>query len=421
MDSITQMSFISQDGNLFDLVDEGGSIPELIADPTAVGDISHLHTYEDCETAMVELIDSRSQNAFELGDTMVGFEVNRGKPLKDDGTLSRLAAKLGYLPSQLSMWRAVSIFFTKTTRNFENVHWSHYYVAMRHADGSIDNALELLAYADTNGLSVARFKKYINGDDGSDDVDETPEEPPAGYAVVTGTGTVSGHVPASQNVTPGRDERVTIETPSGMVDAATGEVIGSAHVFGTGETSGADRSADRKSGNGSSEPPAGVSQFELYTPEWLANRVRLALGEIDLDPASSDEADKVIRANRFFNIEDNGLSQSWTSTGVFVFPPYGKSHNVPWVQKIVGEFTTGGAMKVIALLPAAVVAEHFSLFAGYPRCHLHERLAFFGPEDRDDGPRFDSVLVSLGVPIDMFAEAFEDVGDIYVRYVRGSK
>ena len=44
-------------------------------------------------------------------------------------------------------------------------------------------------------------------------------------------------------------------------------------------------------------------------------------GEIDLDPASSTNANYVIQANRFFNWEQNGLHQSWKAKNVYLFPP----------------------------------------------------------------------------------------------------
>ena len=44
-------------------------------------------------------------------------------------------------------------------------------------------------------------------------------------------------------------------------------------------------------------------------------------GEIDLDPASSTNANYVVQANRFFNWEQNGLHQSWKAKNVYLFPP----------------------------------------------------------------------------------------------------
>lgn len=42
---------------------------------------------------------------------------------------------------------------------------------------------------------------------------------------------------------------------------------------------------------------------------------------IDLDPASSSNANKVVQAERFFNWEQNGLLQEWKASRVYLYPP----------------------------------------------------------------------------------------------------
>lgn len=179
-------------------------------------------------------------------------------------------------------------------------------------------------------------------------------------------------------------------------------------------------SMERKAAREAGEP-AGAAEYELYTPEWLITKARQALGgEIDLDPASCKEAQTVVRANRYFDIEIDGLKQPWVATSIWVNPPYGNGYNKPWAEKIVQEFMGGGMLKGLVLQQAAVGAPWFQLFADFPRCHLSQRVAFWGPADKGFGPRFDSVIFALGISLDAFAEAFEDVGHIYVRYQRGS-
>lgn len=168
------------------------------------------------------------------------------------------------------------------------------------------------------------------------------------------------------------------------------------------------------------EPPAGVAKYELYTPEWLILKARQALGgEIDLDPASCKEAQTVVQANRFFDIEHDGLKQPWVTTALWLNHPYGDTLNQPWAEKLLSEWNGGGMMKGLALMPASVGSKWFQLLADFPRCHLSQRVTFWGPADKGDGPRFDSVVFAFGIPLDTFAEAFEDVGHIYVRYQRG--
>ena len=44
-------------------------------------------------------------------------------------------------------------------------------------------------------------------------------------------------------------------------------------------------------------------------------------GQIDLDPASSSEANTLINAYRYFTIRENGLAQTWKAKNVYLYPP----------------------------------------------------------------------------------------------------
>ena len=47
------------------------------------------------------------------------------------------------------------------------------------------------------------------------------------------------------------------------------------------------------------------------------------MGGIDLDPASSDKAQNIVKANRYFTEESDGLSEEWTRR-IWMNPPYAK-------------------------------------------------------------------------------------------------
>ena len=44
-------------------------------------------------------------------------------------------------------------------------------------------------------------------------------------------------------------------------------------------------------------------------------------GSIDLDPASSTEANTLIAANKYFTVEHNGLNQIWKARNIYLYPP----------------------------------------------------------------------------------------------------
>jgi hypothetical protein len=71
---------------------------------------------------------------------------------------------------------------------------------------------------------------------------------------------------------------------------------------------------------------------EHYTPEDIVESARISLGSIDLDPASCEEANRVIQASTYFTREDNGYRREWVGR-VFLNPPGGLSDNLERVVK----------------------------------------------------------------------------------------
>lgn len=189
-----------------------------------------------------------------------------------------------------------------------------------------------------------------------------------------------------------------------MVDPDTGEILDDKPRAGQ---SFFDMSGDDEDGT-----------VEWYTPPALAERIYTLLNGISLDPASCIEANKVIRAGHIFTAEDDGLSKDWFGS-VYLNPPYGKLCPL-FVEKLVDEYHKRHIYQAVALLPSKTDLPWFRLLREYPRCHVWGRLKFLGPNNQGNSATFPSVIVGLGVDIDKFAEAFEDIGDIYTRYIRGN-
>ena len=57
------------------------------------------------------------------------------------------------------------------------------------------------------------------------------------------------------------------------------------------------------------------------TPLKYIKSVRLVMGSIDTDPASSDIAQRVVKATTYYTRDDNGLDHNWTGN-VWLNPPY---------------------------------------------------------------------------------------------------
>jgi len=64
------------------------------------------------------------------------------------------------------------------------------------------------------------------------------------------------------------------------------------------------------------------SENDFVSPsELVATTASLFGGDIELDPASSEQANLVIQAKKFFSWRENGLNQEWKAKNVYLFPP----------------------------------------------------------------------------------------------------
>jgi phage N-6-adenine-methyltransferase len=75
---------------------------------------------------------------------------------------------------------------------------------------------------------------------------------------------------------------------------------------------------------------------EWYTPPEYIEAARTVMGSIDLDPASSDKAQETVKAERYYTIDDNGLSRPWQGN-VWLNPPYSGDLVGRFIEKVCEE------------------------------------------------------------------------------------
>jgi phage N-6-adenine-methyltransferase len=94
--------------------------------------------------------------------------------------------------------------------------------------------------------------------------------------------------------------------------------------------------------------PFGTGQNECYTPSQFLDAARAVLGSFDLDPASSEAAQRVVKAERFYTKEDDGLTKPWYGR-VWLNPPYGRLLMTRFVAKLLDELQAGNVSSAIML------------------------------------------------------------------------
>lgn len=122
---------------------------------------------------------------------------------------------------------------------------------------------------------------------------------------------------------------------------------------------------------------------EWYTPPEIVEKVRRVLEGIELDPASCQAAQEVVKADRYFSKLHNTLASDchWTGS-VFLNPPYGLGDLCGrWIRKALEEFSSGRVTRMITLTWANTETKWCQalLRLSSLRCFPAKRIQFWGP------------------------------------------
>lgn len=156
---------------------------------------------------------------------------------------------------------------------------------------------------------------------------------------------------------------------------------------------------------------AGRESKEWYTPPEIADLARQLMGGIDLDPASIEEAQQTIRAERYYTAADDGLAQPWRGR-VFLNPPYGDAIRL-FVDRLLAAYESGDVSEAIAVLPARPDTRWFQPLYRYPLCFWRGRVKFNRPgKQKASSAPFPTVILYLGAQVERFCTLFGEYGQI---------
>lgn len=155
---------------------------------------------------------------------------------------------------------------------------------------------------------------------------------------------------------------------------------------------------------------------EWYTPCEIIEAAREVMGEIDLDPASCEEANEVVRAANFFTIETDGLAQKWFGR-VWLNSPYGYFNNKPgvscagvWSHSLLERYKKGEIKEAIFLVNANVGDGWWMpLFNQLPVCLINKRIKFRPPSgsNKKNRPSKGNSVFYIGNQFEKFRDVFE--------------
>jgi len=155
---------------------------------------------------------------------------------------------------------------------------------------------------------------------------------------------------------------------------------------------------------------------EWYTPPEYVEAARRVLDEIDLDPASCEEANAVVKARKYYTAQDDGLQHDWPGR-VWLNPPYG-GLTAKFINKLVEQFKLGITQEAILLVNShATDTDWFQPLWDFVLCFTNHRINFYGPGgQKGNGSTHGSVFVYLGPKQKVFAKEFSKFGAIVRRW-----
>ncbi len=178
--------------------------------------------------------------------------------------------------------------------------------------------------------------------------------------------------------------------------------------------------------------------YEYFTPPEIIAAARECMGTIDLDPASSIEANKRVDANVFYNDVMDGLTMRWFGN-VWLNHPFHAGwkactpdcdrksckkrghiyHDIPsnadWVNYLVGQYEAGNIVQSCNITFAATSEQWFQPLLKRPQCFLCPRTNYLLPNGEVlPGVTKGSVVTYFGANTLRFAEAFKHLGTVKI-------
>lgn len=158
----------------------------------------------------------------------------------------------------------------------------------------------------------------------------------------------------------------------------------------------------------------GYDGDEWYTPKELIESARVVLGTIDLDPASCDAAQEMIKAEVYYTKLDDALRSQCEWFGrVWLNPPYSSPLIKQFVVKLLDQFRKGHVKEAIIITNNCTDTAWFhSLIEFFPACLTLGRAGFWRPDGDKFGARQGQVLFYLGENESKFVEEFSVHGKV---------
>lgn len=154
---------------------------------------------------------------------------------------------------------------------------------------------------------------------------------------------------------------------------------------------------------------------EWYTPPEYIDAARATMGTIDLDPATTPTANKIVQADHIFTEADNGLAQAWFGN-VWMNPPYAQPAISEFSAKAVEAYLSGDITQACILVNNATETRWWQAMGRVATaiCFPAGRIKFWHP-DKTSTPLQGQAVIYFGDNTDQFDKQFANFGIVVRR------
>lgn len=162
---------------------------------------------------------------------------------------------------------------------------------------------------------------------------------------------------------------------------------------------------------------SGTGENDWHTPVQYLDAARSVLGNFDLDPATSEQAQKRVRAAKYFTPTENGLAHKWEGT-VWLNPPYAQPLIAQFVSKMVSEWRSGRVFGAIMLTHNYTDTAWFdeAANAADALCFTRGRIKFINANGEIAAPTQGQAFFYFGDDPNSFCSTFKNIGHVWLPY-----
>lgn len=178
--------------------------------------------------------------------------------------------------------------------------------------------------------------------------------------------------------------------------------------------------ADKKKLGYVGKKPGERDSNSWYTPAKYLDSARNVLGGFDLDPFTSDLANKTVKAKHIFTVDNSAFGVSWGKhKSCWMNPPYGAGICGASVRKFIEEFEAGAFKQGIVLTNSSTDTKWFKALASKASaiCFTDHRISFDSPDKKEKSSNTKGqCFFYFGKQKAKFANEFRKYGLILAEY-----